>query len=95
MYYLFSLCAAPPYADKHRVILADWNYPNGLVSELVSGEGEADGRTEWGGHRGGGEGEYTVDLSMGPPPYEADIAYINRSVFFSIIKGIKRVVTSS
>ncbi|XP_071787301.1 uncharacterized protein [Asterias amurensis] len=69
---------APPYADKHRVILADWNYPNGLVSELVSGEGEAEGRGEWGGHRGGGEGEYTVDLSMGPPPYEADIAYINR-----------------
>ncbi|XP_038057083.1 uncharacterized protein LOC119728774 isoform X2 [Patiria miniata] len=68
---------APAYHSKHRVILAEWNYPNDLVSELIRGSEEEGGQSDWDISRVG-EGEYLADLSMGPPMYEEDVAYINR-----------------
>ncbi|XP_022084444.1 uncharacterized protein LOC110975887 isoform X2 [Acanthaster planci] len=68
---------APAYHSKHRVILAGWNYPNDLASELIRGSEEEGGRSEWDISRIG-EGEYLVDLCAGPPAYEEDVNYINR-----------------
>ncbi|XP_030837006.1 uncharacterized protein LOC764891 [Strongylocentrotus purpuratus] len=70
---------APPYYGKHHVSIAKWNYPDDLVSEVISEEVNNVDSSEFEKapkRRKTREGEQWVDLSAGPPPYQPDLTYI-------------------
>ncbi|XP_063955246.1 uncharacterized protein LOC129261306 [Lytechinus pictus] len=73
---------APPYYGKHHVSIARWNYPDDIVSEVVTEETDNVDSSEFEKapkRRKTKEGEQWVDLSAGPPAYEADPNY-NRNL---------------
>lgn len=60
----------PVYESKHVVIAAPWSYPEDIVSMAIE-EGESEGDTD-------GETLHLVDLSRGPPGYEANKEFISK-----------------